>query len=126
MRFVLLFSVWVSALMMSQPHYASQDTAGASAPAVLLGFGREGSLLHFDVVSTGCTQAEHFVLKFNETLQDSKVINATLIRLQSDRCRRKPMKLRITLEASAELPDSAAFTLTNAFAAKPTTSTLEP
>ncbi len=125
MRLILLLSVMVMASMISQPQYAAQDSAGASAPAVLLGFEREGGTLHFDVVSTGCTQAKHFMLQFNESEPGAKVRSATLLRVKPDRCRRKPMKIRISLDASAELLDAATLTLTNAFAAKPSASTSE-
>lgn len=76
------------------------SAAGDFPPAALLEFSRVNDTLVFTVVSTGCTQKDHFKLmftehdneqnNFNSVDEAQRVLNVTLLRIKQDRCRKMP------------------------------------
>ena len=102
----------------------SASVAGEESPAALLGFQRAGNTLEFTVISTGCTNEDHFRLdvtttESNATTSEDKLhaVTLTLVRTKADRCKRMPGPRVISLDIPNKYTGKTAIRISNDFVA---------
>lgn len=101
------------------------SAAGDFPPAALLEFSRMNDTLVFTVVSTGCTQKDHFKLMFTKhdnennnsnTADDAQqILNVTLLRIKKDRCRKMPGPKVIQFDIQENQPHHGLIFINNPF-----------